>query len=309
MAQFTDPNVIRLEGVVTQSHPLMIVTEYMENGSLDQFLRDRDPKIRQRSKEASKSLHPPINLDIHQLLRMLRDVASGMRYLADMNYIHRDLAARNILVDKNLVCKVADFGLSREIDTDAYEYTTKGGKIPIRWTAPEACNFRKYSCASDVWSFGVVAWEVLSFGERPYWSWENKDVVRAIQESYRLPPPPNCPESVFSLMLRCWSDDRNQRPKFADIVEILDDMMANSTMDDLRRRSRVDEALPCNPRAPTNVQLISTRRFLAKLGLDHYIMQFDVTGFGNMSKLFHLDANDLANLIGKVNFKNRKKMK
>lgn len=163
MAQFTDPNVIRLEGVVTQSHPLMIVTEFMENGSLDSYLRVHGPELK-----------------LTQLLRMLRDVASGMHYLAEMNYIHRDLAARNILVNRDLVCKVADFGLSREIDTDAYEYTTKGGKIPIRWTAPEACNFRKYSCASDVWSFGVVAWEVLSFGERPYWSWENKDVVRHV---------------------------------------------------------------------------------------------------------------------------------
>lgn len=161
MAQFTDPNVIRLEGVVTQSHPLMIVTEYMENGSLDTYLRLNEPKLK-----------------LTQLIRMLRDVASGMRYLADMNYIHRDLAARNILVNRDLICKVADFGLSREIDIDAYEYTTKGGKIPIRWTAPEACTFRKYTCASDVWSFGVVAWEVLSFGERPYWSWENKDVIR-----------------------------------------------------------------------------------------------------------------------------------
>lgn len=194
MAQFNDPNVIRLEGVVTQSHPLMIVTEYMENGSLDTFLRLNESKLK-----------------LTQLLKMLRDVASGMRYLSEMNYIHRDLAARNILVNKELVCKVADFGLSREIDTDSYEYTTKGGKIPIRWTAPEACNFRKYSCASDVWSYGVLAWEVLSYGERPYWSWENKDVIRAIQEHYRLPPPPNCADCMYKLMLRCWQEDRNLR--------------------------------------------------------------------------------------------------
>jgi Eph receptor B1 len=284
MAQFTDPNVIRLEGVVTQSHPLMIVTEFMENGSLDSYLRVQGPKLK-----------------MTQLVRMLRDVASGMRYLSEMNYIHRDLAARNILVNRDLVCKVADFGLSREIDVDAYEYTTKGGKIPIRWTAPEACNFRKYSCASDVWSFGVVCWEVLSFGERPYWSWENKDVVRALQECYRLPPPPNCSDCVYKLMLRCWLDERNQRPKFAEIVELLDEMLANSaSSDELRRPSRVREALDINPRAPTKVQLTSTRTFLARLGLDHYRPQFECAGFGNLSKLFHLDANDLAILIGNI---------
>ena len=93
---------------------------------------------------------------------MLRDVASGMKYLSEMNYIHRDLAARNILVNKDLVCKVANFGLSREIENDSNDgiYTTKGGKIPIRWTSPEAIIYRKFACSSDVWSFAVLAWEV-----------------------------------------------------------------------------------------------------------------------------------------------------
>jgi ephrin-B len=109
MAQFQDPNVIRLEGVVTQSNPLMIVTEYMEMGSLDTFLRLNENKLK-----------------LSQMIKILKDVASGMRYLSDMNYIHRDLAARNILINKDLVCKVADFGLSREIDNDSFEYTTKG---------------------------------------------------------------------------------------------------------------------------------------------------------------------------------------
>ena len=177
MAQFTDPNVIRLEGVVTQSHPLMIVTEFMENGSSDSYLRVHGPELK-----------------LTQLLRMLRDVASGMHYLAEMNYIHRDLAARNILVNRDLVCKVADFGLSREIDTDAYEYTTKGGKIPTRWTAPEACNFRKYSCASDVWSFGIVLSEIITYGRTPYPSMSNQEVLAKVNGTYRMPPPPNCPE-------------------------------------------------------------------------------------------------------------------
>lgn len=145
----------------------------------------------------------------------------------------------------------------------------------------------------------MVCWEVLSFGERPYWSWENKDVVRALQECYRLPPPANCPDCVYKLMLRCWLDERNQRPKFAEIVELLDEMLANSaSSDQLRRPSRVREALAINPRAPTKVQLTSTRTFLARLALDHYRPQFECAGFGNLSKLFHLDANDLAILIG-----------
>ena len=106
----------------------------------------------------------------------------------DFLFFFQDLAARNILVNKDLVCKVADFGLSREID-EGESYTTKGGKIPIRWTAIEAIDYRKFTSASDVWSFGVLCWEVVSFGERPFWNWSNQDVIKTIKNAYRLPPP------------------------------------------------------------------------------------------------------------------------
>ena len=101
------------------------------------------------------------------------------------------MAGRNILVNESLVCKVADFGLSREIEADTTDgaYTTKGGKIPVRWTAPEAIGYRKFTSASDVWSYGVVMWETMSYGERPYWNWSNQDVIKAIDKGFRLPPP------------------------------------------------------------------------------------------------------------------------
>ena len=290
MAQFNDPNVVRLEGVVTNSLPLMIVTEYMENGSLDTFLR--------------LSAH---SLKLPQMIKMLRDVASGMRYLADMNYIHRDLAARNILVDKTLVCKVADFGLSREIcESDAFEYTTRGGKIPIRWTAPEACTFRKYSCASDVWSFGVLAWEVLSLGERPYWNWENKDVIVAVQELYRLPPPRNCPDCLYKLMQRCWQEDRALRPKFSELLLMLDEM--HHFPEETKKLTKVREVHPINPRQPTHVQLTSTRQFLTRLGLEHYVENFQRCGLGNLSNLFQLEAKDLAYSLGVLSLSDQKKI-
>lgn len=100
-------------------------------------------------------------------------------------------------------------------------------------------------------------------------------------------------------MLQCWRDERSERPKFGKIVEIIDDMLASPNSDDMRRASRVREALPVNPRAPTLAQLVSTRQLLAALGLDHYYSDFDRLGYANMSKLFHLEANDLA-LIGKL---------
>ena len=238
-----------------------------------------------------------------QMVKMLRDVSNGMMYLADMKYIHRDLAARNILITRQLVCKVADFGLSREIvDTDTCEYTTKGGKIPIRWTAPEACTYRKYSWASDVWSFGVLAWEVLSGGERPYWQWENKDVVRAVQEAlYRLPPPEHCPECIYKLMRHCWQEDRTRRPTFTDIHSLLDELLNQPPIaceQLLNEPAHCKELLPISPRHPNKVQLTRTRSFLARLGFEHHAEYFECAGLANMSNLFHLDANELFYVVG-----------
>ncbi|KAA0707638.1 Ephrin type-B receptor 2 [Triplophysa tibetana] len=213
MGQFDHPNIIHLEGVVTKSSPVMIITEFMENGSLDSFLRQNDGQF-----------------TVIQLVGMLRGIASGMKYLADMNYVHRDLAARNILVNSNLVCKVSDFGLSRflEDDTSDPTYTSAlGGKIPIRWTAPEAIQYRKFTSASDVWSYGIVMWEVMSYGERPYWDMTNQDVINAIEQDYRLPPPMDCPSALHQLMLDCWQKERNNRPKFSQIVNNLDKMIRN----------------------------------------------------------------------------------
>uniref|UniRef100_A0A665W106 receptor protein-tyrosine kinase n=1 Tax=Echeneis naucrates TaxID=173247 RepID=A0A665W106_ECHNA len=220
MGQFDHPNIIRLEGVVTRCKPLMIVTEYMENGSLDAFLRKHDGQF-----------------TVIQLVGMLRGIASGMKYLSDMSYVHRDLAARNILVNSNLVCKVSDFGLSRVLEDDpeaAYTtreatgtYLSPGGKIPIRWTAPEAITYRKFTTASDVWSYGIVMWEVVSYGERPYWDMNNQDVIKAIEEGYRLPAPMDCPVVLHQLMLDCWERERAERPTFSQILNMLDKLIRN----------------------------------------------------------------------------------
>ncbi|XP_032274027.1 ephrin type-A receptor 8 [Phoca vitulina] len=226
MGQFDHPNIIRLEGVVTRGRLAMIVTEYMENGSLDAFLRTHDGQF-----------------TIVQLVGMLRGVGAGMCYLSDLGYVHRDLAARNVLVDSNLVCKVSDFGLSRvlEDDPDA-AYTTTGGKIPIRWTAPEAIAFRTFSSASDVWSFGVVMWEVLAYGERPYWNMTNRDVISSVEEGYRLPAPMGCPRALHQLMLDCWQKDRAQRPRFSQIVSVLDALIQSP--ESLRATATVNRCPP-----------------------------------------------------------------
>lgn len=278
MGQFEHPNVIFLQGVVTKCNPIMIITEFMENGSLDTFLRANDGKFR-----------------VVQLVGMLRGIATGMQYLSEMNYIHRDLAARNVLVNSQLVCKIADFGLSREIEsTSEGAYTTRGGKIPVRWTAPEAIAFRKFTSASDVWSMGIVCWEVMSFGERPYWNWSNQDVIKSIEKGYRLPAPMECPEAVYQLMLDCWQKERTHRPTFASIVKTLEKLIR--CPDTLRKIAPNRSADPLAGDTPDLIQFSSVEEWLECIKMSRYVEKFRAAGIGDMDAVLDLNVQQLASL-------------
>ncbi|XP_075540900.1 eph receptor tyrosine kinase isoform X6 [Dermacentor variabilis] len=281
MGQFDHPNVIFLQGVVTKSNPIMIITEYMENGSLDTFLRANDGKFQ-----------------TIQLVGMLRGIAAGMQYLAEMNYVHRDLAARNVLVNANLVCKIADFGLSREIESATEgAYTTRvshGGKIPVRWTAPEAIAFRKFTSASDVWSFGIVCWEVMSYGERPYWNWSNQEVIKSIERGYRLPAPMDCSEAVHQLMLDCWQKDRSHRPQFSTIVKTLDKLIR--CPESLRKIAQNRHQNPLDPNAPDMTQFKTVEEWLCSIKMARYHESFQRGGFTTMEAVSRLTLKDLAAL-------------
>ncbi|XP_066959562.1 ephrin type-B receptor 1 isoform X4 [Macrobrachium rosenbergii] len=278
MGQFEHPNVIFLQGVVTKSNPVMIITEYMENGSLDQFLRVNDGKFQ-----------------VLQLVGMLRCIASGMQYLSEMNYVHRDLAARNVLVNAQLICKIADFGLSREIESHTEgAYTTRGGKIPVRWTAPEAIAFRKFTSASDVWSLGIVMWEVMSYGERPYWNWSNQDVIKSIEKGYRLPAPMECPEAIYQLMLDCWQKERNHRPNFAAIVRTLDRLIRTPEALNKVAQNRCTTALGLDSVDMT--QLTSVEDWLASLKMSRYVENFQRAGLADLEAVARLTQHDLNQL-------------
>ncbi|XP_066852428.1 ephrin type-A receptor 5 isoform X9 [Anser cygnoides] len=281
MGQFDHPNIIHLEGVVTKSKPVMIVTEYMENGSLDTFLKKNDGQF-----------------TVIQLVGMLRGIASGMKYLSDMGYVHRDLAARNILINSNLVCKVSDFGLSRVLEDDPEAaYTTRGGKIPIRWTAPEAIAFRKFTSASDVWSYGIVMWEVMSYGERPYWEMTNQDVIKAVEEGYRLPSPMDCPAALYQLMLDCWQKDRNSRPKFDEIVSMLDKLIRNpSSLKTLvNASSRVSNLLVEHSPVGSGAYK-SVGEWLEAIKMGRYTEIFMENGYSSMDAVAQVTLEDLRRL-------------
>lgn len=288
MGQFSHPNVIRLIGVVTSAEPVMIVAEYMSNGSLDQYLRNADQR--------GEKVH------WEKITEMLYGIASGMKYLTDMGYVHRDLAARNVLLDQELRCKIADFGLSRGVRSEGSiepEYTTNGGKIPVRWTAPEAITHRKFTPSSDVWSFGVVIWEVCSFGERPYWDWTNQKVISEVMIGYRLPPPMDCPMGLYRIAQWCWKMERHERPTFTQLLAtfhkyILQPQLIEQDMGELPRRVMSQAALYGSvPTPPTSAApMPSLDDFLRQIGLNHCygkLVSNNIHSVSDLANTSHLD--------------------
>ena len=196
MKKLRHQKLIQLYAVCTKEEPIYIVTELMKHGSLLEYLRGEGRALK-----------------LPQLIDMSAQVASGMAYLEEQNYIHRDLAARNILVGDHMICKVADFGLARVIDEDVYEAHT-GAKFPIKWTAPEAALYNRFTIKSDVWSFGIVIYEVITYGRFPYPGMTNAQVLEALQQGYRMPRPMGCPDKLYDVTLDCWKEEPASRPTF-----------------------------------------------------------------------------------------------
>ncbi|NXQ79920.1 HCK kinase, partial [Nyctibius grandis] len=198
--------LVKLHAVVTKEEPIYIITEFMEKGSLLDFLK---------SDEGNKQPLP-------KLIDFCAQIAEGMAFIEKRNYIHRDLRAANILVSAMLVCKIADFGLARVIEDN--EYTAReGAKFPIKWTAPEAINYGSFTIKSDVWSFGILLTEIITYGRIPYPGMSSVEVIRALEHGYRMPRTQNCPEQLYDVMMRCWKIKPEDRPTFEYTQSVLED--------------------------------------------------------------------------------------
>uniref|UniRef100_A0A8C1RCS7 Discoidin domain-containing receptor 2 n=2 Tax=Cyprinus carpio TaxID=7962 RepID=A0A8C1RCS7_CYPCA len=223
ISRLRDPNIIRLLAVCVESDPLCMITEYMENGDLNQFLS------RHELQEEGLLAGISATISYRTLIHMASQISSGMKYLSSLNFVHRDLATRNCLVGTNNTIKIADFGMSRNLYRGDYYRIQGRAVLPIRWMSWESILLGKFTMASDVWAFGVTLWEILTLcKEQPYAQFTDEQVIENTGEFFRdqnkqvyLPKPHCCPDSVYSLMLSCWKRNAKERPTFLEIHSTL----------------------------------------------------------------------------------------
>ncbi|XP_072444215.1 muscle, skeletal receptor tyrosine-protein kinase isoform X3 [Chiloscyllium punctatum] len=236
MAEFDHPNIVKLLGVCAVGKPMCLLFEYMAYGDLNEFLRTRSAvNIRTLSQASSSQRSIGSGMDLMPLsctdqLNIAKQISAGMTYLSERKFVHRDLATRNCLVGENLVVKIADFGLSRNIYSADYYKANENDAIPIRWMPPESIFFNRYTTESDVWAYGVVLWEIFSSGMQPYYGMAHEEVIYYVRDGNILSCPENCPPELYNLMRLCWSTMPSDRPRFASIHRILERMHERMTV-------------------------------------------------------------------------------
>lgn len=238
MKEMKHPNLVQLLGVCTREPPFYIITEFMSRGNLLDYLRNANRT------EVTEVV----------LMYIATQIASAMSYLEMRNFIHRDLAARNCLVSENHVVKVADFGLARLIRDDTYT-AHPGAKFPIKWTAPEGLAYNRFTTKSDVWAFGILLWEIATYGMSPYPGVELTEVYQLLESGYRMECPPGCPSRIYDLMKQCWNWEPNERPTFHDIHFAMEHMFQESSITE-----EVERQLNNKPASSTTPQLPSKKQ-------------------------------------------------
>uniref|UniRef100_A0A087XDV7 EPH receptor A10 n=1 Tax=Poecilia formosa TaxID=48698 RepID=A0A087XDV7_POEFO len=283
LGQFDHANIIRLEGVITTGNTMMIVEESMTNGALDSFLRKHEGQ-----------------LSVMQLMDMLTGVASGMKYLTDMGFVHKRLAAHKVLVNSNLTCKVSGFRPLQEEKIDSIYTTLHGGKSVVLWTAPEAIQYRRFSSASDVWSFGIVMWEVMSYGERPYWDMGTQDVSRYPSPTrFCFLTQMDCEPLLHQLMLDCWQKERAERPGFSQVHSALSksvrspDGIGSST---LARRTLSSSISLAERPLPSFPSFSSVGEWLDAVDMGRYKDNFTAAGYCYLESVARMTVQDVLSL-------------
>ncbi|XP_063819207.1 protein-tyrosine kinase 6 [Pseudophryne corroboree] len=199
-------NLLSLHAVCSVGDPYYIITELLSKGDLLNFLRGPEGE----------------ELNVDGLLDIAGQVVDGMHYLEANNCVHRDLAARNVLIGRNNICKVADFGLARFIKDECYMSNSK--QIPYKWTAPEVLAYGRFTLKSDVWSFGVLLFEIMSRGMIPYPGMSNSELFGFLKKGQRMEAPPNCSDKIYNVMLECWEEDPKKRPTFSELKPYIDNL-------------------------------------------------------------------------------------
>jgi tyrosine-protein kinase receptor torso len=222
-------NVVNMIGCCTRQEPLCLVVEHVALGDLLHYLQDYRANCQQAHGSGDFEY-----LTVHDLMYFARQISIGMEFLSQKGFVHRDLAARNVLVGHEKKVKIGDFGLTRYIYDDQVYVTNRGGKLPLKWMAIESIFDLTFTTASDVWSFGIVLYELMSLGGTPYPTISNKDLLRELQKGYRMERSDNCSPEIYRLMIDCWQTRPNRRPTFTQlnrrIAAILDDSHASSQL-------------------------------------------------------------------------------
>jgi len=237
MSELQHPNIVCLLGVCFKEEPISMLFEFMSEGDLHEYLVNHSPKndsaiVVNEPRLVCLIILIAFNcsyfyafrstiLDVNDFLHIAHQIAAGMEYLSAHHFVHRDLAARNCLVSNHLTVKISDFGLSRNIYSSDYYRVHSKSLLPIRWMPPESILYGKFTTESDVWAFGVLLWEIFTYGLQPYFGYNNQQVIEMIQNRQLLPCPPECPPNVYSIMTQCWDHAAKKRPTFTQLHQKL----------------------------------------------------------------------------------------
>ncbi|XP_048830985.1 tyrosine-protein kinase SRK2 [Brienomyrus brachyistius] len=205
MKQLHHERLLKLYAVCTRDEPVCLITEFMKNGTLHQYLREHNEMK---------------DIEFPRMVNFAIQIAEGMAFLEAKKIVHRDLRAENVLLDDSGCCKIGDFGLAQSTSSGEQEILMST-KLPVKWMAPEIFTRSKYTIKCDVWSFGIVLHEIVTFGEEPYLGQSKAFCVKGVQKGYRMPKAPNCSQFLYDVMLLCWRSNSEERPGFVELQDKL----------------------------------------------------------------------------------------